>query len=188
LRISVIARAIVFEATLLAAACASTPARVALKVPLEIPEPPARVAMDPVPAVIAETPATPLPERPAVTPPARPAGQTSPPPAAAAAGPPAGPPPIAATVEPARPTPPPELRPAGPAGRTPTAAQVLERIVRAKRQLDTIDRRRLNKGKQADYDSARRFLSQGEAAVKDNNLLLAESSVEKAETLANGLR
>ena len=46
----------------------------------------------------------------------------------------------------------------------------------------------LNTGKRSDYDSARRFLSQAEAAVKDNNLLLAESSVEKAETLANGLR
>jgi hypothetical protein len=54
--------------------------------------------------------------------------------------------------------------------------------------LDTIDRRRLNTGKRSDHDSARRFLSQAEAAVKDNNLLLAESSVEKAETLANGLR
>ena len=46
----------------------------------------------------------------------------------------------------------------------------------------------LNAGRRTDYDSARRFLTQAEAAVKDNNLLLAESSVEKAETLADGLR
>jgi hypothetical protein len=181
-------RAFVITALLGAAACVSSPARLAEKVPLEIPEPPPRVAMDPVPAVIAEAPATPAPEKPATTPVARPAGQTSPPPPAVVSGPPAGPPPVATTAEPVRPTPPPELRPAGPAGRTPTAAQVRDRIGRTKQKLDTIDRRRLNAGKRSDYDSARRFLSQAEAAVKDNNLLLAESSVEKAETLANGMR
>ena len=63
-----------------------------------------------------------------------------------------------------------------------------DRVVRTKQKLDTIDRRCLNAGQQTDYDSARRFLAQGEAAVKENNLLLAESSVEKAETLADGLR
>ena len=51
-----------------------------------------------------------------------------------------------------------------------------------------IDRRRLNAGRRADYDSARRFLAQAEDAVKENNLMLAESSVEKAETLADGLK
>ena len=66
------------------------------------------------------------------------------------------------------------------------AAQVRERLVRTKQKLDSIDRRRLNAGKRADYDSARRFLSQANAAVEANNLLLAESSVDKAETLADG--
>ncbi len=60
--------------------------------------------------------------------------------------------------------------------------------MRTKHKLDSIDRRRLNTGQRTDYESALRFLSQGEAAVKDNNLLLAESSAEKAETLADGLR
>ena len=60
--------------------------------------------------------------------------------------------------------------------------------MRTKQKLDSIDRRRLNAGKRADYDSARRFLSQANAAVEANNLLLAESSVDKAETLADGLR
>jgi hypothetical protein len=58
----------------------------------------------------------------------------------------------------------------------------------ARSKLDMIDRRRLNSGKRADYDSARRFMDQAEGAVKANNLLLAQSSVEKAETLADGLR
>ena len=54
-------RAFVFGAALLAGACASSPARSSVKVPLEIPEPPPRVAMDPVPAVVAEAPAEPEP-------------------------------------------------------------------------------------------------------------------------------
>lgn len=180
-------RAIVVGSAVLMGACASNPARSSVKVPLEIPEPPPRVAMDPVPAVIVET--APPPERPPATPASRP---PSTPPAASTAG--ATPPPatqvpaVVPTPEPVRPTPPPELRPAGPAGRTPTAAQVRERVARTKQKLDQIDRGRLNAGKRTDYDSARRFLSQAQAAVDQNNLLLAESSVDKAETLADGLR
>ena len=40
---------------LLVGSCASNPARSSVTVPLEIPEPPPRVAMDPVPAVIVGT-------------------------------------------------------------------------------------------------------------------------------------
>jgi hypothetical protein len=181
-------RGIVFIVAMMAGACASNPARSSMTVPLEIPEPPPRVAMDPVPAVVVGTPVA--PDRP-VPAPARPPG-TPPPISTAGATPPATPPapqtPAVAPVEPPRTTPPPELRPAGSAGRTPTAAQVRDRLVRTKQKLDSIDRSRLNVGKRTDYDSARRFLSQGEAAVNENNLLLAESSVEKAETLADGLR
>jgi hypothetical protein len=65
---------------------------------------------------------------------------------------------------------------------------VLESITRITRKLDAIDRRRLSAGKSADYDSARRFLAQAGDAVKANNLLLAQSSAEKAEALADGLR
>ena len=54
-------------------------------------------------------------------------------------------------------------------------------------QLATLERR-LSAGKSADYDSARRFLAQAGDAVKANNLLLAQSSAEKAEALADGLR
>jgi hypothetical protein len=180
-------RAIVFGTALLAGACVSSPARSSVKVPLEIPEPPPRVAMDPVPAVIAETPVE--PEQPPVVTAEKTATPKAPPAAsnAAQAPPPAQLAPV--TVEEApRPTPPPELRPAAAAGRTPTAAQVRERLVRTKQKLDLIARHRLNAGQRADYDSARRFLAQAEGAVKENNLLLAESSGEKAETLADGLK
>lgn len=176
-------------AGLLAASCASNPARSAVTVPLEIPEPPPRVPMDPVPAVIAGTPVT--PERPVAAPVTRPIG--TPPPVSTAAAAPAVAPPVVQTApigppEPPRTSPPPELRAAREPGRTPTAAQARDRLVRTKQKLDSLDRRALTSGKRADYDSARRFLAQAEQAVKENNLLLAESSAEKAETLADGLR
>lgn len=168
------------------AACASNPARSSVAVPLEIPEPPPRVEMAPVAAAEA-----PLPDRPVpvVVQPAKPL----PPPssAAAASTKPSSPPtaaPVAAVPDPAQTPPPPELRPAGSAGRTPNAAQVRESLGRTKQKLALMDRRRLNAGRQADYDSARRFLAQAESAVAANNLLLAQSSAEKAETLANGLK
>jgi hypothetical protein len=69
-----------------------------------------------------------------------------------------------------------------------TATQVLDSLARTKQKLDSIDRRRLNAGKTADYDAALRFLAQAADAVKANNLMLAQSSAEKAETLAAGLR
>ncbi len=166
-------------------ACASSPGRSAATVPLQIPEPPPRVAMDPVPAVDTAAP----PEVQETAPPATPAAAAPSTPRTPAASPPvAASPAPTQPSEPVRQTPPPELRPAGSAGRTATANQVRERLVRTKQKLDAIDRRQLNAGKRADYDSARRFLSQANAAVDANNLLLAESSADKAETLADGLR
>ena len=176
-------------AGLLIASCASNPARSSMTVPLEVPEPPPRVPPDPIPAVIAGTPVS--PDHPVSAPVSRPLA-TPPPVASTAAAPPAAPPPAqtptVAPPEPPRTGPPPELRAAGTAGRPLTAAQVRDRIVRTRQKLDAIDRGRLNAGQRADHDSARRFLSQAEGAVKENNLLLAESSVDKAETLADGLR
>ena len=174
----------VILATALAAACSSNPARSSVAAPLEIPEPPPRVAMDPLPA--AEPPAGPVPvpaSRPTATLPA-----PNPPRAATTAAPPAPVPAAVPTPEAPRTPPQADLLPAGPAGRTPSANQVREIVGRTKQKLDLIDRRRLNTGKQADFDSARRFLTQAEAAMNANNLMLAESSAEKAETLANGLR
>ena len=173
----------------LAYGCASNPTRATGVVALEIPEPPPKPDILPVPAPEAppERPAAAAPaEKPAPVPLARPtppaqsnAGAQSTPPA------PAGPVPAPEAVPP---TPAPELRPAGTAAKSLTAAQVLESLDRTKQKLEAIDRRKLNAGKRADWDSARRFLTQADTAVKANNLLLAQSSVEKAEALANGLR
>ena len=158
-----------------------------MTVPLEIPEPPPRIAMDPVPAVVAED-APSVPERPPVTPAEKPRRRQRLRRTTAASPPPAVPPPVtdagAAASDSAAGASARRRRP----GRTPTAAQVRDRLVRTKQKLDSDQRRQLNAGKRADYDSARRFLSQAQAAVNANNLLLAESSVEKAETLADGLK
>jgi hypothetical protein len=176
-------------AAALGCGCATNPTRTTGVVALEIPEPPPKPDILPVPAPEAppERPAAAAPvERPASVPAARPsppaqsnAGAQSPPPT------PAGP---APAPEAAAPTPAPELLPAGTAAKSLTGAQVRESLDRTRQKLDAIDRRRLNAGKRADYDSARRFLAQADTAVKANNLLLAQSSVEKAEALANGLR
>ena len=178
---------VIVAATALISACtAASAARSSAKVPLEVPEPPPRAEIRPVPAAditAPQQPSLPAPSVPITAPPV-----AAPSTAAATLPPPATPSPVVASPEPARPAPPPELRPSGPAGLTRTAAQVREAIGRTKQKLDLIDRRRLNAGKQADYDSARRFLSQAENAVTANNLLLAQSSAEKAETLADGLR
>jgi hypothetical protein len=178
-------RAISVVGIVVASACSSNPARTSSAIPLEIPEPPPRVAMDPIPA--AELPAEAVP-----VPASRPtAAIPTAPPRAAAAAPAPTPPPTAAVpvIEPTtRTSPPPDLLPAGPPGRTPTAAQVRVALTRAKQKLNAIDRRRLNAGRRADYDSARQFIATAEEAVKVNNLMLAESSAEKAETLADGLK
>jgi hypothetical protein len=168
-----------------AGACASNPARSSV-VPLEIPEPPPRVTMAPLPAAEPPAEAVPVPaSRPTATLPApSPPRNATTSPAPPAAQPPAVP---VAETPPAA-APPRDLLPAGPAGRTPTVGQVRDTLTRTKQKLDQIDRRRLNTGKQADFDSARRFLAQAETAMNANNLMLAESSAEKAETLANGLR
>ena len=166
--------------------CASNPTRSSAAVPLETPEPPPKPALAPIPSP------EPPPERPVAAPPAvRPAA----PPAPAAAAPanatpatvtggPVGPFPVPETPA----TPAAELKPAGPAASTLTAVQVREAFDRTKYKLDAIDRRRLNVGKRADYDSARRFLAQADTATKANNLMLAQSAVEKAEALADGLK
>jgi hypothetical protein len=174
-------------AAALAGACASNPARSSAAVPLTVPEPPPREAPAPIvagPVTQAETP-TPAPTPPPAPPPR--SGQNPTPASSspsAAVAPPAAPP----LAAPAPASPAPELRPAGSSGRTPTGTQVLDSLERTKRTLDSIDRRRLSAGQSADYDSARRFLIQAADAVRANNLLLAQSSAEKAAALADGLR
>ena len=164
--------------------CASNPARASAAVPLDVPEPPPRQPIPPIPVTAAPPDATAAP----------PSVRTNPPPQAAppvptAVAAPAPVQPVAAAPTPLPPAlPPADLQSAGTSGRTLTRSQVLELLNRTKGKLGMIDRRKLSAGKSADYDSAQRFLAQAADAVKVNNLLLAQSSAEKAEALADGLR
>lgn len=82
----------------------------------------------------------------------------------------------------------PELRPAEAGAQVVSATQVRGVVARVTAKLDTFKRSQLSTGKQADYDAARGFLVQADAALRANNLMLAQHSAEKAETLANGLK
>ena len=168
----------------LACGCASNPARASAAVPLDVPEPPPRQPIAPVPVTAAPPDATAAPPTVKTNPPP----QISSPAPVAVAVPAAAPPPAPAPTPQPPASPPPDLQSAGTSGRTLTRSQVLELLNRTKGKLALIDRRKLSAGKSADYDSAQRFLTQAEGAVKANNLLLAQSSGEKAETLADGLR
>jgi hypothetical protein len=177
------------------ASCVAFTAHPSAAVPLDIPDPPAHSTIPPV--QVAEKP---QPE-PAAPPAAEnPGGRSGRPVASPAARPPVTPPQAATPIPgppPAVSTPPPpaapaaatELRPAGPSGaQTLSAQQVREIMTRTEQKLSALDRRKLTAGKRDDYEAARRFLSQADTAVKANDLLLAQSSAEKAEALANGLR
>jgi hypothetical protein len=80
------------------------------------------------------------------------------------------------------------LRSTGAGAQSITAREVGDIIDRTSTKLRALHRAKLSAGKRADYDAARRFLSQAQEAAKDNNLMLAYYSAEKAETLADGLR
>jgi hypothetical protein len=58
---------------------------------------------------------------------------------------------------------------------------------RASRSLDAVSRSRLSPEAQTQYDTARRFILQAQAAVQVGNLVFARYLGEKAETLAKGL-
>ena len=163
---------VVSFAALWAGGCASSSSSAA---PLTIPEPPPRVAI--APAAVPEPPPAqrPAPRAPATTtqdgaetPSTRPAAVPS-----------------TGTVPPAEST---NLRPSGSGAPATSSVQVREILTRASQKLDALNRRQFSAGRRADYDNARRFLLQAEAALKANNLMLAQSSAEKAEALADGLR
>jgi hypothetical protein len=167
-----------------AGACASAPGQPAVSVPLEVPEPPARAALEP--AAIAEAAPPERPARPTAgttEPSGGRQGRASSTPSPTPAAPPANP----QSAVPAATTSP-ELRAGGSAGQTRSVQEVRAIMARTSQKLDRLDRARLTAGQQADFDTARRFLAQAEQGIRANNLMLAQYSAEKAETLINGLR
>jgi outer membrane biosynthesis protein TonB len=171
----------------LASACATTQARVATPVeppqPLMVPAAPPRIIVptDPTPAPTPEeapapaTPARPRPPRPAQP---RPDPRVEPPPKPAdvpadAAAKPNGQEPAAA------PTPTLEMQPGdrGDAG-------VRQQLGKAADDLQKVNYVGLSNDLKAQYDTAKRFITLGEQALKEQNLIFAATLADKAAAIA----
>ena len=163
-------------AALASAGCKSVRAETPVERPnLEVPPPPARV-IDPV---AVEAPNEPVVET-AATPTAP--SRTRPPaakePAPTAKPETEAPPPVPST----------QLRTPGmPEG--PEAERQIRAILnRADGMLKAINRRSLSRERQRSYDTALRFLSEGERELRGGNYLLAKELAEKAEKLAKEIK
>lgn len=168
-------------------ACARAQARTSPEgPPLDVPVPPARV-IGPVDEPIAATPTEPTEPSPPPTstarrPARRPAsggaeGNQKP---AEPAAPPAEPPlPQAPSPEPPAATPPPTLRAPGSAEKP-----VRDRLVNAQRDLARVDYSKLTEDGRAQYEQSKRFVQQAEQALKDQNIVFAQTLADKAATLA----
>ena len=135
--------------------------------PLEIPEPPPRSVSDlptapPTPTTVA-APEGPRRPRPAPKPAAAPE------PAAESA-----------------PSPPLQLAPAA-GGSLVTAESVRSLLAQTAKRLDQLLRATLSTGRQAQYDTARRFLDQAGTALTAGNVTFAHYLGEKADALARDL-
>ena len=170
--------------TALASACATAHAKAAPDAPaLEMPAPPPRVVdatevEPPQPATLPDEPARHTPPQSSRRPPPR-ADTTRP----------SEPPPSTAPVEVPKPAaepakPPPALQ------TTPTDVaekeeqQIRTLLGRANTDLSHVDYQRLNADARTQYDTAKRFVTQAEDALRTKNLVLARSVADKAATLA----
>jgi hypothetical protein len=164
--------------------CRRTPPRTMPEMPaLEVPPPPARTIeptdaqlLPPVPLV--DPPAT--AERPRTAPPAPPRD---------ASRPENRPEPVTETAKPAE-----EPKPATTTLQTTTANREgeVDRRIRAVLQtatadLSRIDYRRLNPDAQLQYDTAKSLIRQSEEALKSRNLAFAQTTADKAATIASQL-
>ena len=173
-------------------ACATTHAKNAAEMPpLDMPPPPARTTE----ASDAEPPApVPLPEEPARrTPPAArrqptptPSPSPKPDPNKPDQAKPDTPPPVVETPKPIEepPKPPPTLQTA-PIGRENEEEQrIRTQLTHATNDLNRIDYRALNTDARTQYNTAKRFVTQAEDALKAKNLVFARSMADKAAALA----
>jgi phage terminase small subunit len=83
-----------------------------------------------------------------------------------------------------------EVAPPAPSLQTTAKVDELEQkiralLTRATRDLDRIEVRTLSADRRTQYDEARRFAEQAEAALKVKNLAFAEQLADKAATLAD---
>jgi hypothetical protein len=169
-----------------AAACASAQAVApAPPVTLEVPPVPPRV-LAPLPSLEPPdlAPVEPLPEKPAPEPPRRPAPKPST--QAPAQSKPETPPEAPPEPPPTTPATPP-LRPAD-AGDGPKAELEVRTILqRTEQLLQSIDYTRLSKDRQVNYDAAKNFMKQAQDSLHQNNVVLARSFADRAETYAKSV-
>jgi outer membrane biosynthesis protein TonB len=172
----------------LASGCVRARANTTPDAPLDMPAPPPR---DVPPNEVETPPPVPLVPEPARSAPPRPR------PAAPREQPRPEPP----KPEPARPEPPAESpRTADDPAKAPTTLQTtpataegeVERgirasLMRATADLNRIDYRALNADARTQYDTAKRFVTQAETALRAKNLVFARSVADKAATLAGQL-
>ncbi|MGE3274150.1 MAG: hypothetical protein AB7O67_03490 [Vicinamibacterales bacterium] len=164
----------------LGAGCATTQARTEVAMPeLSPPPPPPRVVADYDQPAPAEPMASPAEAATPVTP--QPAGQPR------REAPPARtePAPASSTPTPPRPatTPSLTLTPA-PGTEAQTAASIRALVARADRDLGRVNYAGLDADRRTQYDTARRFVQQAEAALKEGNLVFAGKLADKAVTMA----
>ena len=167
----------------LASGCATTQARVAVEPPppLMVPAPPPRIIVptDPTPstppdeAPVPATPTRPRPPRPAAP---RPDPRVEPPKptdVAEAAKPPNG------QETPPAPVPTLEMQP-----RDRGDADVRQQLGKAGEDLQKVNYVALSNDLKAQYDTAKRFITLGEQALKEQNLIFAATLADKAAAIA----
>lgn len=172
------------------AGCSKAQAKVAPdQPPLDVPAPPPRYveAAEPEPP----PPAPPVAEVPVASP-AAPVRRAAPP--ASPRAEPTRPEPARADVLPPSEAPKPadEAKgpPPGPLQTTPATKEaqvergIQELLARASANLSRVNYRGLNVAARAQYDQARRFISQAQDAVREKNLVYAMNLADKANTLA----
>ncbi|MGH9349202.1 MAG: hypothetical protein ACRD26_18260 [Vicinamibacterales bacterium] len=151
--------------------------------PLEMPAPPARViapAEEPIASAPAE-PAEPAPAPPSTIrrPVRRPAGTSSTDQGQKPETTPAEPAAAQSAPELAVTTPPPTLHAPGSAEKP-----VRDRLQSAQRDLARVDYSKLTDDGRAQYEQSKRFVQQAEQALKDQNIVFAQTLADKAATLA----
>jgi phage shock protein A len=65
--------------------------------------------------------------------------------------------------------------------------QIRDTLHRASQTLNTIDYGPLNKERRANYDNAKGWIKQAEEALEKNDVTLAKSLADRAETIAKQL-
>jgi hypothetical protein len=136
---------------------------------------PVEEPLEATPAVV-EVPAVPAPRTVAPPPVRRPQVPSAP--AETEVRPEPGPP------APVQPDPARELRAAPSTADAAAERQVRDLLVRATRLLSRVDYRRLSAEGRSQYDQAKRFSDQAEAALRDRNFPFASTLADKAATLA----